>query len=83
MNHHQLPLDAAVNTLISHNRFVLVLLAAQRARDLNNGSPSLITDSKMGSVVRALTELSEGFASVSALYSKVGSRTIARFKPIR
>jgi DNA-directed RNA polymerase subunit omega len=43
-----------------NNRFALVILAAQRAKQLLSGSKSLITDSDNKHVVNALREIADG-----------------------
>lgn len=45
---------------IENNRFALVLLASQRAKQLLNGAPLLIPETKNKSIVNSLREIADG-----------------------
>ncbi len=50
------------------NRFELVLLAARRARQLQNGMPSLIEDADAKPTVQSLREIGDGLISWETLF---------------
>jgi DNA-directed RNA polymerase subunit omega len=70
---------------IVHDRFKLVALAAQRAKDINSGSEITINNDKGDkATVLALREIAAGHIAVSALKAELLSRlrTNSRVDPI-
>lgn len=63
------------------NRFNLVLVAAQRARELSAGSPSHV-ESKTGSLLTALEEIERGLVGVELL-DKIGEKSNKKRPPSR
>lgn len=63
------------------NKFDMVLIAAQRAREINQGHrPKIAT--KNGAVITSLMEIEQGVLDPSII-NRIGERTVRRFKPIR
>ncbi|KAJ6644854.1 DNA-directed RNA polymerase subunit omega [Pseudolycoriella hygida] len=68
-----------------NDRFKLVALAAQRAKDINSGSPITIANDRGDkATVLALREIAAGHVTISALRAELLSRlrTKSRIEPI-
>lgn len=63
------------------NRFLMVLMAAQRARELSRGAPQLM-NTKHDHALTALLEFEHGYIDGS-LFDRVGERLVKKFRPIK
>jgi len=63
------------------NRFELVLLAAKRARQMQDGMPTLLEDDSPKNVVKALREVGEGLMTWEVLH-EINAREAARLEEL-